>query len=88
MLDFLYIALFLLQVAGFVYAFRKKKGWLPLLALCALSMVGAFGCMGYFSSLESAGWAYFHEVFYSLGAGLVYAVTTLVSLLLCLFRKK
>lgn len=92
MIGIFYAALFVWQVMWFVSAIRRKKGWVRLLILCAMSMAAAFGCMWYFDVLPGygimPGWAYFQEVFYSLCAGVAYFIMTLIAALGALLQKK
>ena len=89
MIGIFYAALFVWQVLWFVSAIRRKKGWVRLLILCAVSMAVAFGCMAYFDNLPTmTAWAYFQEVFYSLCAGVAYFIMTLIAALGALLQKK
>lgn len=92
MIWILYACLLLWQMIWLISAVRRKSGWIRLLVLCVASMAVAFGCMWYFDTLPGygimPGWAYFQEVFYSLVAGMVYFVMTLIALLGELLQKK
>ena len=92
MIGILYGVLFVWQVIWLIGAIRRKKGWVRLLILCAMSMAAAFGCMWYFDVLPGygimPGWAYFQEVFYSLCAGVAYFIMTLIAALGALLQKK
>ena len=92
MLGFVYIVLALWQLIWLVLAIKNKRGWVRLLVLSALSTALAFGCMWYFDTLPGygimPGWAYFAEVFYSLCAGIVYLLVSVIALLCTIFYKK
>lgn len=92
MLGWIYGLLFLWQVFWLIQAWRRKGGWGRLLVLNIGATVLSFGAMWYFDTLPGfgmmPGWAYFTEVFYSLCAGAVYFLLTLISALCALLRKK
>lgn len=92
MLLAVYILIFALQVFLLVRCFKSRAGWGKLLILDIASVVLALGCMWYFDTLPGygimPGWAYFAEVFYSLCAGAVYVLMTLICILCALLRKK
>ncbi len=91
MLPVLYGMFLVWQLCWLVQAWRGK-GWGRLLVLNIAATVLAFGVMWYFDTLPGygmmPGWAYFAEVFYSLCAGVVYFLLTLISALCALIRKK
>lgn len=92
MLLALYAILLIWQILWLVSSVRSRGGWTKLLILDTVSVALAFGLMWYFDTLPGQGimpgWAYFSEVFYSLLAGGVYAVMTLVCALLALLLRK
>lgn len=92
MIRVLYAALLIWQIVWLIMAVRRKRGWIRLLILEIASMVLAFGCMWYFDTLPGygimPGWAYFAEVFYSLVAGVIYFVMTLITGLGALLGKR
>ena len=94
MLAFFYIMIFALQLFLLIRCFRRRTGWGKLLALNIGSTLISGGLIWYFEHLSNtvamAGWAYFTEVFYSLGACVGFFLLALISALgsLLLTKKK
>ena len=91
MIKAFYGALLLWQFVWLVLAIRRKRGWIRLLILSAASTALAFGGMWYFDTMPGygimPGWAFFTEVFYSLIAGVVYLIMTLIACAGALIQK-
>lgn len=87
-----YIAVFLLLCCFLVWTMKRNriKNWVLLFAAEALSAAAAFCAMHIFDALPGKGMApgltWFAEVFYSLGAAVLYAILLPLSFLLFLFK--
>ena len=91
MIQALYGVILLWQMVWLVLAIRRKRGWVRLLILTGVSMVLAFVGVWYFNAMPGYGFmpglAFFPEFFYSLLAGVVYFIMTLIACVGALMEK-
>lgn len=90
----IYLLVFAVLCALQVRAVRgnEPKRWRRLCLLQLLAVIIAYGAMRYFDALPGTGMTpgltWFAEVFYSLGAAVLYAIQLLVTFILRITRRK